>query len=321
MAGLTGALTGGLIDTGTPDYGKLAGQNEKKRQALINLGMQQINAVYGGGQAPFYSLANPGQTGRFDPHSSYYSLTGRGISPYWVPDGVHPSEQLNQTGLSQALSSGGGDLFAGAAIRGLGIDRLFGNVESPRDIAAKNFRRGQLFNAPTYETFEGFQPAFFQKRAQDYINYALPQLGEQYRGARNATLYGLANRGLQDSTVAGQANRQLERTTGVARQNIADTGLAQANQLKRDVEGSRQEAIRQLYQSANPADAFRSATESAASFRQPSTFAPIANLFSNLAQQYATNQILNNYRAPYGLGSSIGGTQSDALGGVYNLTP
>ena len=113
-------------------------------------------------------------------------------------------------------------------------------------------------------------------------------------------LFGLENRGLGGSSVQGQASSNLEREAGRARQTIADTGLEQANQLRRDIEGSRQQAISQLYQSADPAQALQGAVRSAIGFQAPSTFAPATNMFTNLAQQYATRQLLNNYRQPFG---------------------
>jgi hypothetical protein len=90
----------------------------------------------------------------------------------------------------------------------------------------------------------------------------------------------------------------------VARQRIADEGLNQANTLKRGVEDARQQAINQLYQSADPAQALQGAVRSALNFQQPSTFAPIANMFSNIANQYATSQLLNSYRQPFGVASN-----------------
>jgi len=316
MGSFTGGLTGGLFDPSTPNYARLASQSEKKRQGIINLGMQQIGAVYGGGAAPFYSLANTGQN-KFNPHSDYYYLGKSGeFAPYWAPGAVSPGSQTNIKGpLGVVSKTGGGDPIAKAILGGIGFEGLFGDTKSPREVAAQKFKRGQLFNAPDYQSFEGFQPEFFQKRAQDYINYALPQEAQQYRDTRNALTYGLANKGLADSSVATQTGANLERTAGQAKQGIADTAISQANQLQQDVEESRQKSIAQLYQSADPAQAFQSAISAAGQFQRPSTFAPIGNLFNNLAQQYYTNQTLNNYRLPqYGTAPNPTYNLAGALG-------
>lgn len=331
MASVTSALTGGLIDPSTPNYGNIAKRNERQRQQLIQLGLQQINSVFGGGTAPFYSVAAADPFTRREwreggKNQVFYSLTGKGFRPYYAPrlGGGPSAEEGAMTGAKYGsvvpglgtlvgATTGGivggfrsGD-YTGAALSALSggayplAKGLFGDdPPSPRELVNKRLKRGLLFNAPNYETFEGFQPDFYAKRAQDYANFALPQVAEQYRDTRNAMLFGLANRGLSASSVGRTASANLERTAGTARQTVADTAIGQANQLRRDVERSRQEAIGQLYQSADPAQAFQSAIGSAASFRQPSTFAPIANLFSNLANQYYLSQVFNNYRQnPY----------------------
>jgi len=288
---LTSLLSGGLIDTSSPQYGTIASKSEKKRQGIINLGLDQINAIYQGGDAPFYS----GTSGKFNPHDTYYTVSGRtgNFQPYWAPGGAHPNGTFKPGIGTETMKTAPGSpwVFGG---------NIFGSKESPKDIARKQFNSGQLFGAPQTLSFEGFQDPFYEKRAQDYVNFALPQLSQQYQQSRNAMLFGLANRGLGQSSVANQASSNLERQVGQGKQEIADTGLAQANQLRKDVEGARQQAIGQLYQSADPAQALQGAVRSAMGFQAPSTFAPIANMFTGLAQQYATNQILNNYRQPYG---------------------
>lgn len=295
MAGFTSILSGGLIDTSAPNYANVAQRNEKARQALINLGTQQINSVFGGGTAPFYAPANP-NTSQFDPHQSYYKIGPKGPALYWAPGGKHPPGQFSQSGVGQAIGSGGGDLGAAFGAKALGLDKLFGKEQSPKQVAKTKFRRGQLFMAPEYQTFEGFGDPFYQGREQDYIRYALPQLAEQYRQNRNAIKFGLANKGLLGSTVEASANAGLERTAGEGRQTIADTARAGSNSLRQQIEGARQAALSQLYQSANPGQAIQSAVQTASGFQAPSTFAPIGNLFTSLAQQYVTNQLLNNYR-------------------------
>jgi len=299
---LTSILSGGLIDTSAPNYAKVAGKNEAKRQGIINLGMDQINAIFGGGSAPFYTSANTGEN-QFNRHNTYYGLTGKGdFAPYWAPGSVQPKQGPNSPGIgSITLETAPGSPF------GFMGGVLGHKGPSPRQIAKKSFNRGQLFNAPETKTFEGFQDPFYAKRAQDYVNFALPQFAQQYQQNRNQMLFGLANRGLGQSSVADQASSNLERSAGEGRQQIADTGLAQANQLRRDVEAARQQAISQLYQSADPAQALQGAVRTASGFQAPSTFAPITNMFSNLANQYATSQILNNYRQPYGAPGQSGG--------------
>jgi hypothetical protein len=187
-----------------------------------------------------------------------------------------------------------GDFGGGFATKVLGS--LFDDKKSPREVARDAFRHNQLFELGRTQNFEGFQPEFFDQRAKDYVNFALPQVADQYQTNRNAVAFGLANRGLQGSSVENQANTRLERASGQAKQNVADTGIAQANELKRAVEEARQADIAQLYQTADPSRGFQSALSNASQLRIPSTFAPLGDMFSNIARQYYVNQALNNYR-------------------------
>lgn len=277
-----------------PSYGSIAASGSAKRKAKIKTGLKQINAVYQGGSAPFYSLAR----GKFKPNQTYYAPTSKGFKPYWnKKKGVGPDGTFTPSTLGKIVGSGGGDVFASKIFGALGLGKIFGgDKKSPEDVARKALERKQLYTGGVTENFEGFQPTFFQKRAQDYINFANPQLAEQYRLNRDAINYGLINRGLNTSSVADQARSRVERTADQGRQQIVDSGLEQSNNLYRDIEAARQENIRQLYQSASPAQGLQSAIASASSFRKPSVFAPLGDLFSGLAKQYYTSQILNNYR-------------------------
>jgi hypothetical protein len=293
----TGTLSGGLIGE-TPNYAALAKKSEARRKGVIDLGLKQIGAVFDGGAAPFYSLANAGGS-KFDPKSTYFFQDKKGgFVPYWAPKGAKPSGTYNYSGIGKALNTGGFDLAAMGVMKGLGLTKAlgFGDEDSPKEIAMKAFRRGQLFNAPNEQTFTGFGPEFFQSRTKAYTDYAMPQVAEQYLDARNAQTYGLSNRGLLSSSLADQARSRLERTAGQSRQAVAEEGINQANTLKRNVETSRQNAINQLYQTADPARAFQSAISSASQLGVPSPFAPITNMFANLAQQYYTNQLLKGYQ-------------------------
>jgi len=296
MSDLFGNLFGSA-----PDYGKLAAKSERNRRGIVDLGTQQINALYQGGSAPFYSLAKqPGE--KFSTKNTYYSLQGGKFKPYWVPKGSKPNSQQSETGVGQWVSNPVTDPLGGVVNKALGVDKvidsLFGDSMSPREIAARSFRRNQLFKAPDNQTFEGFQQPFYDERAKAYENFALPQLGDQYRNARDAMVYGLSNRGLNQSTIAEKGRYDLEKTTGTAKQQIVDTGIGQVNQLKQDVEASRQNALQQLYQTADPAQAFQSAINTSSQFRNPSVFAPLGNMFAGLANQYMTSQLLKGYQQP-----------------------
>jgi hypothetical protein len=152
--------------------------------------------------------------------------------------------------------------------------------------------------------FSGFTPSFYQQRAQDYVNFAQPQLAQQYQTNRNQIGFGLANRNLLGSGAADQQWSNLARAMGQAQQQIADTGQGQANALQQQVENQRQTLYNQLYQSADPAGANQAAVQTAATYAQPSVFPAVGNLFTNLANQYYLSQLINAYRPNQASGSA-----------------
>ena len=160
------------------------------------------------------------------------------------------------------------------------------------------------------KTFDKFDPAFYQQRQQDYVNYAMPQFYRQLGDTQRQTFYGLANRGLAGSGASQTASSRLGYEANVQKQGIFDTGLQQANNLRKDIEGQRGQLVAQLQASADPTSAAQQAIASASAFSAPSPLTPIGNLFGNFAQQYAAQQTANayggNYQPRYGLGSALG---------------
>ena len=95
------------------------------------------------------------------------------------------------------------------------------------------------------------------------------------------------------SSVGQQQMSAFESRAQGARQQIAETGRLQANQLRQQIEDKRNSVIGQLYQSADPAGAKQQAISTAAGFAQPSVFGPIANMFADLINNYYTSQMIN----------------------------
>jgi hypothetical protein len=162
--------------------------------------------------------------------------------------------------------------------------------------AAQEQQRQQAINQGTSQinnAFAGFTPDFYSNYAKSYTDFAQPQLEQQYEGARNQIGFNLANRNLLNSGTSQKQWSDLATAMGQAQQNVVDTGQQQAQQLQRQVESAKSSEIGTLYQSADPAGAAASATSTAASFAAPPTFAPLANSFANLLNQYYVGQLIN----------------------------
>lgn len=317
-------LTDAIFGSGTPNYGAMGQASEKKRQGIINLGMQQLNAVYGGGSAPFYTMAGSKPLSSMEWHAfgkrqPYYKQNKGGkFTPFYAPkaprqtDGVDATLQripvLSATGsLADTIKTGdwSGGLKNAAINIGTGgmfdsIKSLFGSDDVPteREIVNKQLRKGQLFNAPVERTFKGYQPEFYQAREKAYTDFALPQLADQYQSARDNTTFGLSNVGLSGSSVGEKARFKLEKAMNTGRQNVAEEGINQSNKLRDQVEQSRQQAIQQLYQTGDPTQALKTAINTSSTFERPGGFNQLANGFGDVMNQFYIQKLIQGYNQP-----------------------
>lgn len=300
MSDITEAFTG---PSGSSQAGSARKANARQQNA-IDYGMQQLNAIYGGGTYNQYAQAS----GAYNPATQYYTNNNGAFSPFKAGGTAVAGGSGNYKGSPHGSSQGGGALLGGitgglsSALGGF----LGGGSSTPQ--ALNLMKKGKLYAASPSQTFAGYNDNFFNQRANAYEDYALPQLGQQYQTTKNALNYNLANRGLMGGSVANQENNDLNLTMGQQKQSIADQGLQQAQQLRSDVQNSKLQAISQLYQTANPAQAQQSALADASKFSAPSSFAPLANGFANLVNQYSMNQQIAGYQqqpnygtySPYG---------------------
>lgn len=158
-----------------------------------------------------------------------------------------------------------------------------------RELEDQRQARIQSGVADINNIFSGFNDKFYKGRADAYTGYALPQFTQQFGNANRNLTYALADRGLTNSSAARKQQSDLSFQGNVQKQGIIDTGAQQANQLRSQVEGQRSNLISQLQASADPATSSQLALSQAQSLSLPSTFAPLGNLFSNYAKNYALN--------------------------------
>jgi len=147
--------------------------------------------------------------------------------------------------------------------------------------------------------FQGFTPQFYQKRTQDFENYALPQLNQQYGDTANKLGFKLSNQGLTNSSQATNMGEKLGQTYNVQKQGVANQGIQQAQSLQQQIEDERSRLVSQANAAADPLSIAGQAIGSASQFAAPSAFQPIGNMFQGFANMYLANQ-LNNAYSPQG---------------------
>ncbi len=172
--------------------------------------------------------------------------------------------------------------------------------------AQQEKKRQKLVTEGTYgvnQAFKGFDQGFYDQRAKAYQNSAMPQLADQYQDTRNAMLFGMANRGGLGGSASQQGFSKLNRRNAQGQQQLVDTGIGQAQDLQRQVEDRKTNLLGMVYSGADPANAISQATSTAAGFKPNSVYAPISNMFGDIANQYYLNQIMNSYRQGAGGGT------------------
>lgn len=130
-----------------------------------------------------------------------------------------------------------------------------GGSDSPAKAREIENSREKIITAGTQniaKAFAGFNDQYYNKRAQDYINYAMPQLGEQTRKAQKGLVYSLADRGLLKSTVAGEKQAELQQQASDAQAGIVDEAQSQANQERLSKAQQKSGLIEQLISAQNP---------------------------------------------------------------------
>lgn len=140
-------------------------------------------------------------------------------------------------------------------------------------------------------TFSGFTPQFFNQRQQDYQNYAIPQLQQQFQQQSQNLGYGLGNQGLLNSSAGSSLTAGLGQQYQAGQQAVANQGQQQAQQLQQQVANTRSSLTGQLEASANPAATAGQAINFASQYSAPSAFSPVGNLFQNWANIYGANSL------------------------------
>lgn len=165
-------------------------------------------------------------------------------------------------------------------------------LRNQEEARAARIRAGQ---ADIDKAFSGYTPEFFQERAQAYEAAALPQVTQQFDEASRKIDFGLAGRGLLQSSAAGSVRAGLDRERTNKARDIASIGIDQSNALRQNLENERGRLLAQVQSAADPSGAGEQALRVAQATQQPTSYAPIGNLFSGFLQNHLDNQIMKQY--------------------------
>lgn len=251
---------GGGKGGGSNKEARRARKAEEERQRRIREGTARINEIFDGGLMGTNPLA---PDARYDPDATYYTESG---------DVWRPKQQ-----------SGG--LFDNPVIDG-GVLPIFGLGLSQGNSAQKQFQDalsgGKLYAGR--ERSGGFDDQFFQDRRQAYLDYATPQLEQQYGDAQRDLTFALARGGLLDSSARASKVGDLQRLYDLNMQHVSDEALNYETEARNAVEDARASLIQQLNVTGDVQGAVNAARARSQALSQAPTFSPLANLFSSFTE-------------------------------------
>lgn len=161
------------------------------------------------------------------------------------------------------------------------------------------------------KAFKGFNTAFYNKRATDYRNYAMPEVDRQAGHEGKQLVYALARTGNLDSSAAIDKNAELIQEQNKQRIAVANQGVDSANNLRSQVENTRGNVVAELNATGDSSAASASALRAVQNLHQPAGFSPLGQLFASFA-----NSVANiGSRAGNGYQGFAGGGGAGLFGG------
>jgi hypothetical protein len=164
-------------------------------------------------------------------------------------------------------------------------------------------------------TFDAqFNPEYFGKRKEAFLNYATPQLNDQYGKAQKELTYSLDRAGTLDSSIRAEREAELQKLYETNRRSVADQGLSYENNAKSSVEEARADLIRTLNATGDAQGAANSAISRAQVLSQPDVYSPLAQLFTTFTSGIGQQAQLE--RASSLSGGAVGGQYNTGLFGT-----
>lgn len=154
-------------------------------------------------------------------------------------------------------------------------------------------------------TFDSqFNDDYFNTRRDSYLNYATPQLEDQYAKAQKDLVFSLDRSGTLDSTIRAQKQAELQKLYETNKRSVSDQALGYSSKARSGVEEARADLIRTLNATGDAEGASKSAISRAQTLTQPDQYSPLAQLFttftSGLGQQAQLEKIAAASGGQYG---------------------
>ena len=138
------------------------------------------------------------------------------------------------------------------------------------------------------ETFAQFDQPFYDARRQSYIDYASPQLEDQFKDASRDLLLALTRSGLQNSSARARRFGDLQKQYDTNARAIANKALDFENRARSSVESAKSDLYSQNQNLADPAMIAQNAMNRATTLTQMPNYNPLLALFEGVTAGIAT---------------------------------
>lgn len=278
--------------------------DEQERQARIRAGTARVNSIFDGGKTVASQF---GADAAYDPSKTYFKQDGSVWTPTIKPPQAASADTATLGIRGNADGSGDGNVALMSGGSSPPAAGAIGNTGGAPLTQEEEFRQalgGGLYGE--VKDGKGFNDAFYNERRQAFLDYATPQLDEQYGEANKQLTYSLARSGLLDSSVRADKSAELQKKYDLNRQQIADQALSYETEARTNVEKARSDLVTMLNATGDAEGAASSALARSQALSAPQAFSPLTQLFADftggLAQQ-----------ANYEKNAAVGGP-----GGRYN---
>lgn len=127
---------------------------------------------------------------------------------------------------------------------------------------------------------QNFNDDFYGQRRQAYVDYASPQLEDQFADAQKQLTFYLDRNSTLDSTIRGQKEAELQKLYDTNRRSVADQALGYENTARTNIEDARADLIRTLSATADDQGAVNQAISRSAALSAPEAYSPLSDLFT-----------------------------------------
>lgn len=229
--------------------------DEMARQMKVRQGTSRINSIFDGTYTPGGRQIGLGEAGA---GQTYYTADGKKLE-------IGAGETAMDAYARRALLDFGGDPNDAAQL-----------ATTRQNVSALN---PTLFTEGTQTG--GFGDKFFADQRQRYIDYATPQLDDQYKDANKELTFALSRSGLLDSSARGQKASELQKLYDTNRQKVVDDALSYETQSRNAVEDARSNLITTLNATGDAEGAANAALARSTALSQAPAYSPLTQLFGD----------------------------------------